>query len=128
MSSQDDYATAQGRQTDVGKSGLPARLPSPSQESGCSAQYLTKVSIRVTLLHGLHLSCRDSLDARFNRFYTRQFGLLEKGLLGSKWNLSETRVLYELVQRSRADASDIAVDLQPELGYLNRLMRGLALR
>ena len=32
----------------------------------------------------------------FNRFYTHQLGLLEQGLLGSGFTLTEVRVLYEL--------------------------------
>ena len=39
---------------------------------------------------------------RFNRFYTRQIGLLQESYLKSQFSLSQVRVLYELVKRSGA--------------------------
>ena len=59
----------------------------------------------------------------FNRFYTRQLGLLEQGMLGSELNLTELRVLYELCHRSSATASGIAADLGLDAGYLSRLLQ-----
>jgi hypothetical protein len=41
----------------------------------------------------------DARFAAFNRFYTRQLGLLDRGLLGSEFTLTEARVLYELAHR-----------------------------
>lgn len=32
----------------------------------------------------------------FNRFYTRQLGILDRGYLESEFSLAEARVLYEL--------------------------------
>jgi DNA-binding MarR family transcriptional regulator/GNAT superfamily N-acetyltransferase len=58
----------------------------------------------------------------FNRFYTRHLGLLERGLLGSRFTLTECRVLYELAHRQRPIATDIAHDLGLDFGYLSRLL------
>jgi DNA-binding MarR family transcriptional regulator/N-acetylglutamate synthase-like GNAT family acetyltransferase len=59
----------------------------------------------------------------FNRFYTRQLGLLEQGMLGSDLSLTELRVLYELYHRSGATATSIARDLGLDAGYLSRLLQ-----
>jgi len=60
---------------------------------------------------------------RFNRFYTRQLGLLNEGLLESGHSLSEARVLFELATRSQPGASDIASALGLDPGYLSRILR-----
>jgi DNA-binding MarR family transcriptional regulator/N-acetylglutamate synthase-like GNAT family acetyltransferase len=59
----------------------------------------------------------------FNRFYTRQLGLLEQGMLGSELNLTELRVLYELCHGSGSTATNIARDLGLDAGYLSRLLK-----
>src|SRR5215468_7131472 len=47
----------------------------------------------------------------FNRFYTRQLGLLKEGVLESSFSLTEVRVLYELAHRDDVRATDLASDL-----------------
>jgi DNA-binding MarR family transcriptional regulator/GNAT superfamily N-acetyltransferase len=59
---------------------------------------------------------------RFNRLYTRQLGLLDQGLLGSEFTLTESRILYELAKRGDSTASEIARELGIDLGYLSRLL------
>ena len=65
---------------------------------------------------------------RFNRFYTRQIGVLRKTYLDSPYSLGEMRVLYELAQNDRLTASDIARALDLDAGYLSRLLRNFEKR
>ena len=60
---------------------------------------------------------------RFNRFYTRQIGVLRKTYLDSPYSLGEMRVLYELAHGGARTASDIARALDLDAGYLSRLLR-----
>lgn len=60
---------------------------------------------------------------RFSRFYTRQLGLLEEGLLKSDFSLTEVRVLYELATRQELTATDLSRGLGIDPGYLSRLLK-----
>ena len=59
----------------------------------------------------------------FNRRYTRQLGLLDNGLLGSEFTLTEARVLYELANCEDCTATQIAGELGLDLGYMSRLIK-----
>src|SRR6516164_9344975 len=65
---------------------------------------------------------------RFNRFYTRQLGVLRKTYLDSPYSLGEARVLYEIAKRGAPTASDIARALDLDAGYLSRTLHNFEKR
>jgi len=69
----------------------------------------------------------------FNRFYTRQIGILQKGYLNSRFSVADVRVLYELAHREKPTATEISTALGLDAGYLSRILlsfekRGLIAR
>jgi DNA-binding MarR family transcriptional regulator/GNAT superfamily N-acetyltransferase len=64
----------------------------------------------------------------FNRFYTQQIGILQKGYLKSPFSLADVRVLYELAHREKPTATEISAALGLDAGYLSRILLGFEKR
>jgi DNA-binding MarR family transcriptional regulator/GNAT superfamily N-acetyltransferase len=64
----------------------------------------------------------------FNRFYTRQIGVLRKTFLDSPYSLAEARVLYEIASGNSHTASAIGRALDLDAGYLSRVLRNFEKR
>ena len=77
-------------------------------------------------VHNAAFDQRVDAVRRFSRFYTKQLGMLEEGLLGSDFSLTESRVLYELAQRESCTAKEISDDLALDAGYLSRIVARFA--
>lgn len=60
---------------------------------------------------------------RFNRFYTRQIGVLEEGHLQTPYSLTEARIIYEMAHREQTTAAELATELKLDAGYLSRILR-----
>lgn len=60
----------------------------------------------------------------FNRFYTRQIGVLQEHLLHADFSLTECRVLYELGAQPAMTSADLCQLLDLNAGYLSRVVGG----
>ncbi len=65
---------------------------------------------------------------RFTRFYTRKIGVLQEGLLGSPFSLTEGRVVYELAHHETTTATELAKELGLDAGYLSRILQSFEQR
>ncbi len=60
---------------------------------------------------------------RFNRFYTRQIGVLQEGLYTSPLSLTQVRVIYEIANHEGPTATEVGQELGLDAGYLSRILR-----
>jgi DNA-binding MarR family transcriptional regulator/GNAT superfamily N-acetyltransferase len=60
---------------------------------------------------------------RFNRFYTREVGVLRKNFLDTPWSLAEMRVLFEIANGQDVTASDVGQALDLDAAYVSRLLQ-----
>jgi DNA-binding MarR family transcriptional regulator/GNAT superfamily N-acetyltransferase len=65
---------------------------------------------------------------RFNRFYTKQMGVLNKDVLKSPFSMTEARVIYELALHETTTATELSNELELNAGYLSRILRSFAKR
>jgi len=59
---------------------------------------------------------------RFNRFYTRQIGLLDEHLNGGPFSYPEARIIYELAHSDNASATDLVTSLGMDAGFVSRIL------
>jgi DNA-binding MarR family transcriptional regulator len=59
---------------------------------------------------------------RFNRYYTRELGLLRRHFLATPYTLGEMRVLFEIRERPGLTATDLARMLDLDTAYVSRLI------
>lgn len=65
---------------------------------------------------------------RFNRFYTKQIGVLQEGFLKSPFSLTEARVIYEFAHHEKTTATELSNELGFDASYLSRILRGFKKR
>jgi DNA-binding MarR family transcriptional regulator/GNAT superfamily N-acetyltransferase len=71
---------------------------------------------------GISLEADIAEVRSFNRFWTRQLGLLGAGLVDTPYSLTEARLLFELAQAERTDVAELRRRLRLDSGHLSRLL------
>ncbi len=71
------------------------------------------------------LAQRVAAVRRFNRFYTKQIGVLTDAYLQSPFSVTEARVVYELAHHEQTTATELGNELGLDAGHLSRILRDL---
>ncbi len=66
---------------------------------------------------------RIGIIRSFNRFYTKQLGILHEGLARSPYSLTQVRILFEIANRAGITASELRERLDLDAGYLSRILQ-----
>ena len=64
-----------------------------------------------------------SVIRAFNRFWTNHMGVLDAGLLDTRFSLTEARVLFELGRTAETDMLHLRNELRIDAGYLSRIVK-----
>ena len=82
------------------------------------------LTLKSVIAHSVPSAFEQRIAAmrRFNRFYTRQIGLLDEGLLKSPFSLTQCRTLYELANSEQSTAAELCKALGLDAGYLSRIL------
>src|SRR5579863_8094900 len=74
------------------------------------------------MLANTTLEDRIAAIRHFDRFFTRQIGVLREGLLHTPYSLTEARILFELARHDDLTATALGRELGLDAGYLSRLL------
>src|SRR3974390_213507 len=107
------------------------RVPRPPCSAGSGASHCSPPPLKrrlldfvkqLAMLAGMAEPDRIAAVRRFNRFYTRQIGVLRRTYLDSPYSLGEMRVLYDLATGAMT-ATDIVRALDLDADYVSRVLR-----
>jgi DNA-binding MarR family transcriptional regulator/GNAT superfamily N-acetyltransferase len=73
-------------------------------------------------MEGMATVHEDAVEAvrKFNRFYTRQIGILREGLLDTPFSLTQARILYEIAHQKGITSKPLGDHLHLDAGYVSR--------
>ena len=69
------------------------------------------------------ISQRVEAVRHFNRFYTKQIGVVTEQYLKSPFSVTEARVIYELAHHEQTTATELGNELGLDAGQLSRILR-----